>query len=450
MAIHAAAPRPSLSPQRSPISDPALAQALPRKQTDRDLGLVQPTAVLGGVVHPKPIPQPASGLLAKAFHHRLAGVRTQIVQHHMDGIRLRVTDRDLQQVVGKLRRGAVGRHLGEVASGFGLHPTKHIGSTATFVFAVAPRDSSRTHGLGRTNLLVEHHRFLVHTNHRFPLTQRLFVHRQDVLHAPDIFLIQFRHAPHFFPATASGRGFPARPGWFHGPLAEPVCVSPPLRSAGAPSNALDLPAVDHRLALRCVADAVHPARPLSPAGAARREPAPIRLADSVGWSATPSSELRPHSSLLGGWFDPRPVVAGPKLAAPSARAANRSAASVLTPAVPAWTAEPQIASSCPSYRPGHVFQQVSICITIYAVAVLVPHRLDRPIGRRDCRPQCPSEFPMDRRQRPLSPMPYYRGSWQRLSPHTQRCCRLRPVAEGSVTLRRLCSRYQKPLPAFCP
>src|ERR1700686_2056692 len=58
------------------------------------------------------------------------------------------------------------------------------------------------------------------------------------------------------------------------------------------------------------------------------------------------------------------------LAAPSARAANRSAASVLTPAVPAWTTEPQIAPSCPSYKPGHVFQQVSICITIYAVIVL--------------------------------------------------------------------------------
>ena len=50
MTVHATAPSLSLFPQRSPISDPALAQALPRKQTDRDLGLIQPTAVLGGVV----------------------------------------------------------------------------------------------------------------------------------------------------------------------------------------------------------------------------------------------------------------------------------------------------------------------------------------------------------------------------------------------------------------
>src|SRR5208283_53404 len=46
------------------------------------------------------------------------------------------------------------------------------------------------------------------------------------------------------------------------------------------------------------------------------------------------------------------------------------AASVLTPAVPVWTAEPQIAHSCPSYKPRHALQQVSTCITIYAVAVL--------------------------------------------------------------------------------
>src|SRR6201998_2168709 len=143
MTVHATAPSLSLFPQRSPISDPALAQALPRKQTDRDLGLIQPTAVLGGVVHGEPIPQPASGLFAEAFHHRLARMRTQIVQHPMDGVRLRVADRDLPQVVSKLRRGAVGRHLGEVPSCFRLHSAEYVGRTATFVFAVASRRATR-------------------------------------------------------------------------------------------------------------------------------------------------------------------------------------------------------------------------------------------------------------------------------------------------------------------
>jgi hypothetical protein len=77
MTIHTTTPSLSLSPQRSPISDPALAQTLPRKQTDRDFGLVQPTAVLRGVMHRKPIPQAVAGLLAKAFHRHLSRVRKE-------------------------------------------------------------------------------------------------------------------------------------------------------------------------------------------------------------------------------------------------------------------------------------------------------------------------------------------------------------------------------------
>src|SRR6266536_4237543 len=381
MAVHTRTPPLSLTPQRNPISDPAVAEALPRIQADRDLGLVQPTAVLGGVVHRKSLPQPASGLLAKAFHHRLAGMRTQVVQHQMDGVRLWVADRDFQQVVGKLGRGTVGRHLGEIPSGFRLHPAKHVGGAATLVFAVAPQHSSRPHGLGRTNFLMEHHRFLVHTDHRFPLIQRLFVHRQDVLHAPDVLLIQFRHAPHFFPATASGRGFPAKPESSPVPRAAPVCVSPLLRSAGSPSSASGPPVVGHTPAPRCVAGAAHPARPLSPGGAAHIGPAPSRPADSVGWLAIPSSGLTRRSWPPGGWVDRLPVAAAPKPAARSAPAANHSAASALTPAAPLWTAGPSIAHACPSYKLGHSLQQVSISITLYAVTVL---------ARRE--PPCPRQI----------------------------------------------------------
>src|SRR5271157_2037771 len=386
MAIDAAAPSPSFLLQRDSIFDSALAQALPGKETDRDLGLVEPTAVLGGVVRRKPIPQPAPGLLAKAFHHRLAGMRTQIVQHQMNGVRLRVADRNFQQVVGELGRRPMGRHLGEVLPRFRFDSAEHVGGAATQVFAIAPRDSSRLHGQRRTNLLVEHHRFLVHTNHRFPLTQRLFVHGQDVLHAPDIFLIQFRHAPHFFPATASGRGFRARPGWFPVPPAAPVCVSPLLRSADAPSSVSGLPAVDHTPAPRSVADAARPARPFSPVVAARTRPAPSHLADSVGWSAIRSSGLTPLSSPLGGWVAPPPVAAGPKPAAPSARAANHSATSAATRVVPVWIAEPKIAHSCPSYKLGLGFRQVSTCITIYAVVVLAPRAVVHGCAPSDTHP----------------------------------------------------------------
>ena len=88
VAIHAAVPGPSLFPQTGSISDPALAQALPGEQADCDLGLVQPAAVFRGVVHREPVPQPASRLFAKALHHGLASMRTQIVQDQMDGVGL--------------------------------------------------------------------------------------------------------------------------------------------------------------------------------------------------------------------------------------------------------------------------------------------------------------------------------------------------------------------------
>lgn len=49
---------------------------------------------------------------------------------------------------------------------------------------------------------------------------------------------------------------------------------------------------------------------------------------------------------------------------------NHTATSAATPAVPVWTTGPKIAPSCPSYKLGHQFQQVSICITLYVVTVL--------------------------------------------------------------------------------
>jgi len=157
--IHAATPCSYFAAERRSISDPALAQALPREQTDRDLGLVQPTAVFGRVVQGKPIPQPSSRFLAEPFHDRFAGVRVQVVQHQMDGIGLGIANRDVQQVVGERGRGTVGRHLGKVSPHFRLHAAEHIGGTATPVFAIPSRDLSRLHRLRRANFLMQHHRF---------------------------------------------------------------------------------------------------------------------------------------------------------------------------------------------------------------------------------------------------------------------------------------------------
>ena len=78
-------------------------------------------------MHGKPIPQPIAGLYPEAFDDRLASMRTQIVHHRMNRIGLRVTRSNVQQIIGKLGRGAVVRHLGEMPPRLGLDTSEHIG-----------------------------------------------------------------------------------------------------------------------------------------------------------------------------------------------------------------------------------------------------------------------------------------------------------------------------------
>jgi hypothetical protein len=49
---------------------------------------------------------------------------------------------------------------------------------------------------------VQRDRFLVQADHRFRRGVGLFIRGQHVFHLLEVLLIQFRHAPHFFPATA--------------------------------------------------------------------------------------------------------------------------------------------------------------------------------------------------------------------------------------------------------
>src|ERR1017187_6226597 len=109
----------------------------------------------------------------------------------------------------------------------GLDAAEHIGRSATPIFSIPAGYPSRLHRYRRPDFLMQHHRFLVDTHHWFPGRERLFIHGQHVLHARDIFLIDFGPAPHFFPATVSGRGFRAGFGPSLVPPPAPVCASPP-------------------------------------------------------------------------------------------------------------------------------------------------------------------------------------------------------------------------------
>jgi hypothetical protein len=65
IAVHAWIPGFGLTTQRSNIPDPAFPQALATEQADLHLSLVQPTSMLGRVMHGEPFPEPSARFFAK-------------------------------------------------------------------------------------------------------------------------------------------------------------------------------------------------------------------------------------------------------------------------------------------------------------------------------------------------------------------------------------------------
>src|ERR1019366_8862110 len=110
----------------------------------------------------------------------------------------------------------------------------------------------------------------------------------------------------------------------------------------------------------------------SPVAPAHTRPPPARLADSVGWSATPSSGSSPRCGPPYESFARPPVAAAPRRVARFVPAADRRSAIYPIAAAPTWTTEPELFSDlpCPSNTLGHLRRQVSTCITLYVVIVL--------------------------------------------------------------------------------
>src|SRR5258707_15241275 len=126
---------------------------------------MQPTAGTGGVVLGDAIPEPIAWLDSKAVDYRLAGVLSQIVHPQMNGIGLRISRCDVQQIIGELGRGAIGRHFGEMPSRLGLDAAENIGRSATPIFAIPTGHPPRLHSYRRPDFLMQNHRFLVDTTH---------------------------------------------------------------------------------------------------------------------------------------------------------------------------------------------------------------------------------------------------------------------------------------------
>ena len=83
-----------------------------------------------------------------------------------------------------------------------LYGTENIGRTAPLVLVISPRFPSRLGRRGWAYVGVQRDRLLIQAHHRLLGIVVPFIRLQNILHLGDVFLIEFGHAPHFFPATA--------------------------------------------------------------------------------------------------------------------------------------------------------------------------------------------------------------------------------------------------------
>src|SRR5215469_6793189 len=201
-------------------------QALSRPQAGFQFGRIKPAPVLGSVVHRESPPQPVSRLRTEGGGKRLFPMGVEIVQHQMNGGRGAVTARDPFERSRELRRGTIFCGVSLMATGFWLDHAEHIGRAAARVLVVAAHGPAWHHRGGRPQRVQQLHRPLVQRQHRRMLIPRSVQYFQHRFHPLQVLLVELRHAPHFFPATASARGLQTDGGW----SPAPPCAPP--RAAG--------------------------------------------------------------------------------------------------------------------------------------------------------------------------------------------------------------------------
>ena len=179
-----------------------MSETLSGEQADLDLRLIQPTAVFRCVMELQPVPKVSTLLLPKTRSEGLALVRAQIVHYQVDAARKWVSTNNLFDRLSELGSGAVGRHTDEVAPALGFDGTEYVGCPAALVLVIALGDFARGGCYDWPNIGVQSDGFFIQTKHWFGRFVRLFINAQNVFHLADVVGVEFRDAPHFFPATA--------------------------------------------------------------------------------------------------------------------------------------------------------------------------------------------------------------------------------------------------------
>jgi hypothetical protein len=158
------------------------------------------------VVHGEPRPRPATFAVAKAVDERLGAMGVEVVHQQVNGLGRRMGLGDPLERLGKLRCLAIRRGVSVMATALGLYDAEDVRGAAALVFIVAACDLARRHRLTGSHRIKQLHRPFVQGDHWRSWIGRLAQNVQHLLHPLDVFLVQLRDAPHFFPATALARG----------------------------------------------------------------------------------------------------------------------------------------------------------------------------------------------------------------------------------------------------
>ncbi len=182
--------------------NPPLTETLPREDPDFNLGLIEPTAVLGRIVDGEPIPDLETDFLAVGGDQGFTAMGIQIVHDQMNGLGWAILHGQMKQHLGKFKSRSIGGREGKMSAGFGLYRAENVGGPATFVLTVLASLPAWLRGAGGSNVSMERNGLFIQANYRLRGVVWLFIRLQHVLHLGDVFGVEFGHAPHFFPATA--------------------------------------------------------------------------------------------------------------------------------------------------------------------------------------------------------------------------------------------------------
>ena len=155
---------------------------------------------------------------------RLAAVYVEVVHDEVDRFGGGVLSHNVLHHACKFRAGTVGGGGGEVPAALRLHDAEYIRRAATFILVVLLGYLTRLGRDRRSHVGMQRDRFLIQAKDGLGGIVGLLVDGQHVFHLLDVRLVQLGDAPHFFPATASTRGFAAKLGLSLGPPWEPVSV----------------------------------------------------------------------------------------------------------------------------------------------------------------------------------------------------------------------------------